>query len=125
MDNYDKYFDLIDGKLKVSDSQDSIAFDFRNLVLTYYELNIGKVDSSIKSKFFGLINYCLEGKNLQEAINCKTDKDFDFLQGLSKENYNLLNNQEGKILKDIYDKYKNNNDEWNLFKQGVKNFPLM
>ncbi|MBR6215634.1 MAG: hypothetical protein IKQ84_04410 [Spirochaetaceae bacterium] len=125
MDNYDKYFDLIDGKLKASDLQDSIAFDFRNLVLSYYEENIGKVDISIKNKFFGLINYCLEGKNLQEAIDYKTDKDFEFSKFLSKDNYNLPNKQEGKILRDIYDKYKKNNYEWNLFKQSIRNFSLM
>lgn len=124
MDNYDKYFDLIDGKLKVSDSMDNIAFDFRNLVLTYYEINCGKVEIDIKHRFFGLINYCLEGRTLSEAVIYKTEEDYKFLKLLSKENYQLINNSEAKILQDIYNKYKNNKQDWDAFKAIIKKYPL-
>lgn len=126
MNNYEKYFDLIEGKLKVSDESDkNISFDFRNLVLTYYENNIGKVDIEIRNHFFGLINYCLEGKNLIDAVNYKTEKDYEFMKLFSKEQYKLLNNFDAKILQEIYDKYKNNKNDWEIFISNINQFPLM
>lgn len=125
MDNYDKYFDLIDGNLNNSNAMNNLSFDFRNLVLTYYENNIGKVDVLVKNKFFGLINYCLEGRNLLEAVNYKTEQDFNFSKLLGKDQYLLINNSEAKILQDIYNKYKDNEQEWNLFKASIKQYPVI
>lgn len=124
MNNYDKYFDLIEGKLKSTNLNDNIAYDFRNLVLTYYEYYIGKVDIVVKGKFFGLIKYCLQGKTLEEATNYKTEKDFEILRLFSKQDYKNLNDKEGNILKDIYLKYKDNPSEWNIFKSKIKSYSL-
>ena len=123
--NYDMFFDIIDGKISNSHSFDNLPYDIRNLILTYYELYIGQIDISIKSKFFELIKYCLEGKTLDCAVNFKTTKDSEFLKISDKEKLKFANEQDAQILKEIYKKYKNNESEWNIFKQHIKNYSFI
>ncbi len=123
-DNFEKFFDMVEGKISNIDSFETLPYDIRNLVLSYYENYIGKIDILVKSKFFTLIKYCLQGKSLEEAINYKTDIDSKFLNSSDKKNIMLMNEQEGKILMEIYNKFKNNNSEWGIFKHNIKKYPI-
>ncbi len=120
--NYDKFFDILEGKITNLKQFDNLPYDIRNLILTYYELYIGKVDISIKSKFFELIKYCLEGKPLECAVDYKTNKDSEFLKILDKEIIRLSNEKEASILREIYKKYKNNKSEWIVLKRHIKDY---
>lgn len=118
MDNYDLFFDVLDGKT-LSQSDSSLPFDLKKLALKYYESLGNQITVADDSKFFGLINYCLEGRNIKDAIKYKTEKDYEFSKLLAKKDYELINTLDGNILMQLYNKYKNDRQGWELFKETI------
>ena len=118
MDNYDLFFDVLDGQiLKRNDSR--LPFDLIKLALKYYESLGNKISVADDNRYFGLINYCLEGRNIEDAIKHKTEKDYEFNKLFSKKDYELLNRNDGNILLQIYSKYKNDREAWDIFKETI------
>lgn len=118
MDNYDLFFDVLDGKIRSRDDS-KLPFDLRKLALKYYESLGNKITVADDDKFLGLINYCLEGRNIEDAIKYKIEKDYEFSKLLTKKDYELINKIDGNILKELYNRYKNDREGWDLFKETI------
>lgn len=65
----DDYFNVLDGKISLDRHDCSeLSFDLTNLVLTYCKLYHSEIELKVsKDHIFGLINYCLEGNNIDIA----------------------------------------------------------
>lgn len=118
----DDYFNVLDGKISLEQYERSdLSFELTNLVLTYCKLYHSEIDvKNSKDHVFGLINYCLDGNNIDIAKS-ELIKNFP-VKLFTKEQLNMVFSIPVAIMKEIYAKYKKDIDNWNILKSSIKKF---
>ena len=118
----DDYFNVLDGKISLDRHDCSeLSFDLTNLVLTYCKLYHSEIELKVsKDHIFGLINYCLEGNNIDIAKS-ELIKNFP-VKLFTNEQLDMVFSIPVAIMKEIYTKYKMDTDNWNILKSGIKQF---
>ena len=118
----DDYFNVLDGKISLDRHDCSeLSFDLTNLVLTYCKLYHSEIELKVsKGHIFGLINFCLEGNNIDIAKS-ELIKNFP-VKLFTNEQLDMVFSIPVAIMKEIYAKYKMDTDNWNNLKSCIKKF---
>ena len=118
----DDYFNVLDGKISLDRYDCSeLSFDLTNLVLTYCKLYHSEIELKVsKDHIFGLINFCLEGNNIDIAKS-ELIKNFP-VKLFTDEQLDMVFSIPVAIMKEIYAKYKMDTDNWNNLKSCIKKF---